>query len=199
MLQDVKYALRSLRKSLLLTSVIIVSLAIGIGANSAIFSVIDALLLHPLPYPESNRLVAVWLHSPAIGIFRDWPSPGQFLDLQTQNSSFDVMALSQSRTFSLTGRQQPERLAALSTQSVLLNMFGAQPLLGRVLLPEDDKAGGAPVAILSNAAWKRLFSSDPQILGQSIASSGTAYTVVGVLQPSFLHNSEVMPAKGPKD
>lgn len=199
LLQDVKYALRMLRKNLLVTVVIVASLAIGIGANSAIFSVVDALLLHPLPYPESNRLVAIWLHSPAIGIFRDWPSPGQFLDLQTQNSSFDEMALSQSRTFTLSGRQQPERVAVLSTQSVLLNMFGAQPVLGRALLPEDDKAGGGPVAILSNGTWKRLFSSDPQIIGKGIALNGASYTVVGVLQPGFLLDSEVMPSEGPMD
>jgi predicted permease len=199
LLQDVKYAVRMLRKNLLLTVVIVASLAIGIGANSAIFTVVDALLLHPLPYPDSNRLVAIWLHSPAIGIFRDWPSPGQFLDLQTQNSSFDEMAISQSRTFTLTGRQQPERVAVLSTQSVLLQMLGAQPLLGRVLVPEDDKAGGAPVAILSNATWKRFFGSDAQIIGKTIELSGKAYTVVGVLRAGFLLNSEVMPSEGPMD
>src|ERR1051325_2221016 len=113
-LQDVKYAIRMLRKNMLLSTVIVASLAIGIGASSAVFSVVDALLLHPLPYPESNRLVAIWLHSPAIGIFRDWPSPGQFQDLQSQNSSFDAMSLSQSRTLILTGKDQPARVNVLS-------------------------------------------------------------------------------------
>jgi len=122
-LQDVKYAIRVLRKNLLLTTVIVASLAIGIGASSAVFSVVDALLLHPLPYPDSKRLVAIWLHSPAIGIFRDWPSPGEFVDLQTQNSSFDAMALSQSRTLILAGQDQPERVNVLSTQAAGLEMF----------------------------------------------------------------------------
>src|SRR5580704_12948261 len=148
--QDFRYALRMLRKNLVLTGVIVASLAIGIGANSAIFSVVDALLLRPLPYPHPDRLAAVWLHSPAIGILRDWPSPGQYIDIQNENHSFDQTALAQSRTFVLTGREQPERLGGVQTQSSLLEMLGAKPLLGRLLLPEEDKPGKAPVVILSD-------------------------------------------------
>ena len=96
-LQDFRYALRTLRKNPGLTVVMVASLAIGIGANSAIFSVVDALLLRPLPYPQPDRLAAVWLHSPGIGIFRDWPSPGQYIDIQNENHSFEEMALAQSR------------------------------------------------------------------------------------------------------
>src|SRR6202043_3838410 len=103
--QDLRYALRMLRKNSLLTAVIVASLAIGIGANSAIFSVVDALLLRPLPYPHSDRLTPVWLHSPAIGILRDWPSPGQYIDIQNENLSFEQIAMSQSRTLVLTGRE----------------------------------------------------------------------------------------------
>ena len=130
-----------LRKNVVMTLVILASLCIGIGANSAIFSVVDALLLRPLPYPHPDRLAAVWLHSPGIGILRDWPSPGQYIDLQNQNHSFDQMAIAQSRTFTLTGREQPERVDVLSAQSSLLTMFGAKPLLGRTFLPEEDKPG----------------------------------------------------------
>ena len=140
-LQDLRYAWRSLRKNFLSTLVILASLGVGIGANSAVFSVVNALLLRPLPYPQPDRLAAVWLHSPAIGIFRDWPSPGQFLDLQDQNHSFEEMALAQTRMFTLTGREQPERVAGIRTQSSLLKMFGARTVLGRVLLPEEDKPG----------------------------------------------------------
>src|ERR1700751_2068292 len=186
--QDLRYALRMLRKNSLLTAVIVVSLAIGIGANSAIFSVVNALLLRPLPYPHPDRLAAVWLHSPGIGILRDWPSPGQYIDIQNQNHSFDQMAIAQSRTFTLTGRQQPERVDVLSTQSSLLDMFGAKPLLGRILLPEEDKPGKPAVAILSNGAWVRLFNSDPAIIGKTITLNGKPYTVAGVLQRSFVLN-----------
>jgi hypothetical protein len=151
-LQDFRYALRMLRKNVVLTGVIVASLAIGIGANSAIFSVVDALLLRPLPYPHPDRLAAVWLHSPAIGILRDWPSPGQYIDIQNQNHSFAQMALAQSRTVTLTGRDQPQRVDVLRTQSSLLAMLGAKALLGRTLLPEEDRPGKPLVAILSNGA-----------------------------------------------
>jgi hypothetical protein len=152
---------------MMLTLVIVASLAIGIGANSAIFSVVDALLLRPLPYPEPDRLAAVWLHSPAIGILRDWPSPGQYIDIQNQNHSFEQMALAQSRTFILTGRERPERIDGVRTQSSLLEMLGAKPLLGRLLLPEEDKPGKADVAVLSERVWKRLFNSDPGMVTHS--------------------------------
>lgn len=198
-LQDVRYALRMLRKNLMLTLVILASLAIGIGANSAIFSVVDALLLRPLPYPHPDRLAAVWLHSPGIGILRDWPSPGQYIDIQNQNHSFDGMAIAQSRTSTLTGREQPERVDVLSTQSSLLAMFGAKPLLGRTLLPEEDTPGKAPVAVLSYGIWQRLFSSDPSIVGRTIMLNGKPFTVVGVLRRSFMLNAEVMPSEGPMD
>src|SRR5271155_507647 len=182
-----------LRKNWLSTLVILASLGVGIGANSAVFSVVDALLLRPLPYPQPARLAAVWLHSPAIGIFRDWPSPGQFIDIQNQNHSFEQMALAQSRTFTLTGRDQPERVFGVRTQSGLLEMLGAKPLLGRLLLPEEDKPGKAPVVILSERVWRRLFNADPQIVGKTIVLNGNSFTVLndnsctvaGVLQAGF--------------
>src|SRR5580658_5693903 len=197
--QDFRYAFRMLRKNVVLTLVIVASLAIGIGANSAIFSVVDALLLRPLPYPHPDRLAAVWLHSPAIGILRDWPSPGEYIDIQNQNHSFEQMALAQSRTFTLTGRDQPELVAVLSTQSSLLSMLGARPLLGRTFPPEEDRPGKPPVAILSNSVWRRLFNSDPAIVGRSITLDGKPFTVVGILPRGFMLNAEVMPSEGPMD
>jgi hypothetical protein len=119
--EDLSYGLRMMRKDIGSTSVIVLSLAIGIGANSAIFSVVNALLLRPLPYPEPERLAAVWLHSPGIGIFRDWPSPGQYVDIRNENHSFDRMALAQSRSLALTGREKPERIDGMRTQSSLLS------------------------------------------------------------------------------
>ena len=198
-LQDLLYAWRTLRKNVLSTLVIVASLAIGIGANSAIFSVVDALLLRPLPYPQPDRLAAVWLHSPAIGIFRDWPSPGQFIDVQNENHSFEQMALAQSRPYTLTGREQAELVDGMRLQSSLLKMFGAKVLLGRLLLPDEDKPGQPPVVVLSDRLWKRQFNCDPEIVGKSITLNGSPYTVAGVLQRGFLMNAEVMPSEGPMD
>src|ERR1051325_8661534 len=102
-MQDLRYALRTLTKSPGLTAVIVISLAIGIGANTAIFSVVNALLLRPLPYPDPERLAILWLRSPGINIPQDWPSPGQYVDLQTQNSVFEEMSISQGGPMNLTG------------------------------------------------------------------------------------------------
>ncbi len=194
-LKDFQYALRMLRKNFLVTAVIVASLAIGIGANSAIFSVVDGLLLRPLPYPEPERLAAVWLHSPALGILRDWPSPGEYIDVQNGNHSFEKMALAQGRTFVLTGREEPERIFGARTQSSLLEMLGAKPLLGRLLLPEEDKPGKPDAAVLTERIWKRLFNADPGIIGKTIVLNGNPFLVVGVLQGGFVLNNEVMPAE----
>ena len=199
LLQDFRYALRMLRKNIAFTIVVVLSLALGIGANSAIFSVVDALLLRPLPYPQPDRLAAIWLHSPGIGIFRDWPSPGEYVDLQNENHSFSEMAIAQPRGFTLTGRDQPELLGGITASSTLLHMLGAKPLLGRLLLPEEDDPGKPPVVILGYGLWRRLFSSDPHIVGTSITLSGKPYTVAGVLGPDFFLTPEVMPAEGPMD
>ncbi len=198
LLEDCRYAMRMLRKNLGLTAVLVLSLAIGIGANSAIFSVVDALLVRPLPYPESDRLANIWLHSPGIGIFRDWPSPGQYVDIQNENHSFEEMAIARLRSFTLTGLERPELVDGMRTSSSLFDLLGARPLMGRLLLPEEDKPG-KPVIVLSYRLWKRLFNGDAHILGRSITLSGNPFTVIGVLTPEFRLSSEVMPSEGPMD
>ncbi len=204
MFADIRYAFRGLRRSPMFALVAIVSLAIGIGANSAIFSVVNALLLRPLPYPDPDRLAVLWLRSPGINIPQDWPSPGEFIDIQTQNHSFDEMSISHGETGTLLGLDQPERVEVLQTSSALFHLLGEQkPLYGSAsCLPEDDKPGAAAVVVLSFEFWKRLFNSDPNIIGRSITlnglgGSGTGtdknqFTVAGVLRPEFMLNDEVM-------
>lgn len=201
-LQDIRYALRALRKGRAITIVIIASLAIGIGANTAIFSVVNALLLKPLPYPDPDRLAVLWLRSPGINIPQDWPSPGQYVDIQTKNRSFEELSISRGRAGTLLGLERPERVEALATSSSLFHLLGASPLHGRLLLPEDDVPGKVPVVVLSHGFWKRLFNSDPGVVGRSLTLNGLAagggeaknvFTVVGVLGPEFLLNEEVMP------
>ena len=196
--QDIRYALRMLGRKPMATLVIVLSLALGVGANSAIFSVVNALLLNPLPYPHPDRLVNIWIHSPGIGILRDWPSPGQFSDLQDENHSFEEISISRLTGFVLTGRDQPQVLDGMATSSALFRLLGAKAMLGRVLLPADDQSGGQ-VVVFSYRLWQRLFSSDPHIAGKTVALNGIPYTVAGVLTPDFTLNSEVMPAEGPAD
>ena len=201
--QDLRYALRTLRKNPGFFIVIVLSLGIGIGANTAIFSVVEALLLRPLHYPQPERLASIWLRSPGIGIFRDWVSPAQYLHIQNESHSFDEMGIAHLRSMTLSGLEQPERVDEMLTSSSLLHMLGAKPLLGRLLLPRDDKPGKPAVAILSYRLWGRLFHSDSQIVGKTITVMGhqevVQYTIVGVLRPEFLLDSKTMPAEEPID
>src|SRR5436190_16051209 len=119
LLRDVQYALRTLKQSPGLTAVMVLSLAIGIGANTAVFSVVNGLLLKPLPYPESDRLVVLWLRSPGLNIMQDWPSPGQYIDIRNENHSFDKMSISHGNTGSILALEQPERVATPQTSSTL--------------------------------------------------------------------------------
>jgi predicted permease len=203
LLQDVRYTLRTLRRSAGLTAVIVVSLAIGIGANTAIFSVVNALLLKPLPYPDPERLVVLWLRSPGINIPQDWPSPGQYIDVRNENRSFDEMSISQGRGGTMLGLEQPERVEVLLTSSSLFQMLGAKPLYGRLLTADDERPGKHTVTVLSHGFWKRAFGGDPAIVGKTIrlanigvpgaGDANNQFEVVGVLPPGFLLNHEIMP------
>src|SRR4026209_3037155 len=125
-LQDIRYALRTFRRTAALTAVIVASLAIGIGANTAVFSVVNALLLEPLPYPEPDRLAVLWLRSPGINIPQDWPAPGQFIGVRTENRSFEEMSISQGRAGTLLAREEAQRVEGLLTSSGLFRLFGAR-------------------------------------------------------------------------
>lgn len=206
-LQDLRYALRTFRRTAGLTVVIVASLAIGIGANTAVFSVVNALFLEPLPYPDPGRLAVLWLRSPGINIPQDWPSPGEYVDVKNENRSFSELSISQGRTGTLIGRggeapfAEPQRVEALLTSSSLFHLLGARAMIGRLLLPDEDSPGKAPVVILSNAFWKRVFNGDPTIVGKTIVLNGFStqrdsthqFEVVGVLSPDFLLNAEIMP------
>ncbi len=201
-LQDLRYAIRMLRRSSALSLVIVASLAIGIGANTAIFSVVNALLLEPLPYPDPDRLAVLWLRSPGINIPQDWPSPGQFVDVRTENRSFEEMSISQGRAGTLITREDAQRVEGILTSSSLFHMLGAMPLYGRLLQPDEDVPGKPAVVILSHGFWKRAFSGDPNVIGTSITLNGfglgggdakNQFEIAGVLRPDFLLNDEIMP------
>jgi predicted permease len=193
LLQDLRYAMRSFAKTPGLTSLIVFSLAIGIGANTAIFSVTSTLLLKPLPYPNPDRLAILWLRSPGIGIPQDWPSPGQYHDIVTQNHVFEDTALVIGDSYTLTDRTKAVKVDGIQATSSLLPMLGAKPILGRILLPEEDLPGKPKNVVLTYGLWQREFASDPSIVGRAITLDGQARTVVGVLSPGFRLNREVIP------
>src|SRR6185369_16336980 len=201
-LQDLRYALRTFKRSAGLTFVIVASLAIGIGANTAVFSVVNALLLEPLPYPDPSRLAVLWLRAPGINIPQDWPSPGQYIDVRTGNRSFEEMSISLGRAGTLLTREEAQRVEGILTSSSLFRLLGAQPLHGRLLRPDEDVPGKPAVVILSYGFWKRAFNADPNVVGTSIALNGfgqgggdakNLFEVAGVLRPDFLLNDEIMP------
>jgi hypothetical protein len=193
---DLRYAMRSFANTPGLTAMIVFSLAIGIGANTAIFSVISTLLLKPLPYPHADRLAILWLRSPGIGIPQDWPSPGQYHDIQTQNHVFEETAIAIGGGSTITGLSRALKVDAIAGSASLLPMLGAKPMLGRLFLPQEDKPGSAKTAVLTYGLWQRVFSGDRNILGRMITFEGEATTVVGVLPADFRLNREVIPTVG---
>jgi len=193
LLQDLRYAMRSFAKTPGLTALIILSLAIGIGANTAIFSITNTLLLKPLPYPAPDRIAILWLRSPGIGIPQDWPSPGQYHDIVTQNHVFQDTALAIGDNFTLTDRSKAMKVDGIQATSSLLPMLGAKPMLGRIFLPEEDQPGKPETVVLTYGFWQREFASDPNIVGHVITLDGRPHTVVGVLSPDFRLNHEVIP------
>jgi predicted permease len=193
LLQDLHYAVRSFAKTPGLTALIVLSLAIGIGANTAIFSVTSTLLLKPLPYPAPDRLAILWLRSPGIGIPQDWPSPGQYHDIAAQNHVFEDTALAIGGSYTFTDRSTAMKVDGIQATSSLLPMLGATPMLGRTFLPEEDQPGKPETVVLTYGFWQRNFAGDPNIVGRAITLDGHPHTVVGVLSRDFRLNHEVIP------
>src|SRR5919108_1327394 len=178
--QDLRYGLRLLTKNPGFTSVAVLTLALGIGANSALFSVVNGVLLNPLPFSNAKDLVAVYSRT---GTFREMSiSYPNFLDWQKDNHSFAYLGASRTDDFNMTDLGEPERLHAHMISAEFLPALGLKPLLGRNFLPEEDVAGAGPVAILGDGLWKRKFGSSPEVLGRSITLNGKVYTVIGVAQ-----------------
>ena len=184
-INDLRYGIRSLLKHPGFAAVAVITLALGIGANTAMFSVINGVLLRPLPYQEPERLVTIWEESPerdmlqmpvSIANLRDWAEQSQTLD---QISAYTFSNLN------LTGTGEPVQLAAVRVSANLFPLVGATPMLGRTFLPEDDKDGAGRVVVLSHATWKNRFASNPKIIGQAVTINNQTHTVVGVMPANF--------------
>jgi predicted permease len=184
--KDVQYGFRMLRKSPSFTFFAVAVLALGIAANSAIFSIADAVLIRPLPYVDANRLVMIWENASAYGFPKDTPAPGNFSDWKSRNQVFsDVAATGFGGSFNLTGQGTPEKLTGREVTANLFSVLGVTPELGRDFRPEDDIPGATLVTILSHGLWLRRFGGDPQILGKEISLNYEKCTIIGVMKRGF--------------
>jgi predicted permease len=183
LIEDIRYGLRMLRKAPGFTLVVVMTLALGIGANTALFSVVNGVLLNPLPYPEPDRLVT--LHESKPNFETGSISYPNFRDWQKENQTLSAIAISRSNSFALTGDGEAEQLPAELVSSDFFPVFGVKPVIGRIFAPGEDEIGASPIALISAGLWKRKFASSPGVLGKGITLDGKDYTIVGVIPPSF--------------
>ncbi len=184
LLKDFRYALRALFRRPAFTAIAVITLALGIGANTAIFSVVHGVLLQPLPYPDSDRLVALrQANAPAQPDAQ--VAPGNFLEWQKQSTAFSSLAAYRTVSYNLTGDGNPERLLAGRVSFGLFKLLGAQPLLGRDFVADDDQPGHEKVVIISEGLWRRRFGADANVLGKTLKLDGEDFVVVGVMPAAF--------------
>lgn len=183
MLNDLRYAIRTLLKSPGFTTVAVITLALGIGANSAIFSVVNAVLLRPLPYKDPARLV--WITESFPQFIGEAVTAPHFLEWQEQNHVFQFMAISSYSDFTLTGGDQPDRVLGALVSSSFFPLLGVQPVLGRTFLAEENRPGASRVVILGYSLWQRRFGGDSNLIGKPLRLNAETYTVVGVMPATF--------------
>ena len=183
--QDVRYGLRGLRKSPGFTTVAMLTLALGIGASTAIFSIVNTVLLRPLPYKDSSRLVHVWTTSTMFPEFTLGQSIPNLQDIEARSHSFETLATVETRAKNLTGSGEPEQLRTAAVSSGFLTLFGVHPVLGRDFRPEDEQRKDGDVVLLSYGLWQRRFGGDGSIVGRVIMLDQQPWTVAGVLPSGF--------------
>jgi predicted permease len=182
---DLRFGFRQLLAKPGFTAIATLSLALGIGANTAIFSLVDAVLLRPLPFHDPDRLVMVWEDAAKIGFPRNTPAPANYADWKAQNQVFEDVAAINYRTYNLTDEGEPEKVEAQAVTANFFALLGVKPELGRVFTQEEDKPDGNKVALLSHGLWQRRFGGDPALVGKEILLDGQKRTVVGVAPPGF--------------
>ena len=187
LLQDLRYAWRTLRKSPGFTIVAVLTLALGVGATTAIFSVVDAVLLRSLPHPDAGRLVKIIFSNPGVGLREVAFSHPEFEDLTARSDVFTDVSVVWPVSGNLTGAKEPQRLELLAVSPNYFAMLGATPQIGRLFGSQDVARGFAPVAVISDALWRRSFGADPAVLGRNLQVDNDPYTIVGVLPPDFRH------------
>src|ERR1044071_196144 len=195
--QDLSYGFRMLLKGRAVTAVAIIALALGIGANTAIFSVINAVLLRELPYKNADRLVTIWETNSQIQIGFDLlpASTAIFADWQNQNESLEAISILDANRFAFTGSGTPERVGGARVSASFFDLMSVTPILGRGFLPEEDKPGANTVVVISHAMWQSRFGADQNICGKTIMLDGRSYTIIGVMPKGFqFPRTEDLPA-----
>ena len=185
-LQDVRYAVRVLRKSPTFSVVAVLTLALGIGANTAIFSVVNALLLRPLPYHDADRLVTVWLDMRARGGPADeWATPGNYADWRNEKAVFEQIAVITAWRPTLNARAEPEPVPGEQVSHEYFSVPGVVPALGRTFRREDDVPNAPRVVVISDGIWRRHFGAAPDVVGKTVALGGQLHEIIGVLPAGF--------------
>ncbi len=184
LVSDIRYGLRLLSRSPVFTLVAIATLALGIGANTAIFSTVYAVLLHPLPYSDPDRLVMVWEDASVMSFPKDAPAAANYFDWQRSNRVFTDMAATTGTSVNITADGPPEQVVGRAVTANFFAGLGVQPLIGRVFTPDENQRA-AGVAILSYRLWQRRYNGDPSIVGGMVRMDGSSRTIVGVMPPKF--------------
>ncbi len=185
LIKDFRYGLRSLLKHKAFTGIAVLTLALGIGANTAIFSLVNAVLLRTLPFREPDRLVMVWEEASFAGFPRNTPAPANYADWKAQNQVFEDMATFDHRSFNLTGDGEPQKVQAYGVTANFFELLGVKPVLGRTILPEEDKPEANKVVMISYRLWQQRYGGERNVVGRDLLLSGEKYTVVGVMPAGF--------------
>ena len=195
-LQDLRFATRSFFHNPGFSATAVLSLAFGIGANTAMFTVSSALLLHRLPYQDANRLAILWNRSPGLNITQDWFSTAQYFDIRNSHHGFEQLAIAIGGNYNWTGRGEPERVGTIRASSNLLPMLGARAVIGRLFAASEDSPGAPRTAVLSYGTWERRYGRERSALGKTVTLNGDPYQIVGVLSRSFVLPREILPTLG---
>ncbi|HYU98028.1 MAG TPA: ABC transporter permease, partial [Pyrinomonadaceae bacterium] len=185
LLKDFRYGIRSLLKRPSFTAIAVITLALGIGANTAIFSLVNAVLLRSLPFADPDRLVMIWEDASFAGFPRNTPAPANYVDWKTQGQSFADMAAQDMRSFNLTGDGEPEKVEAFGVTANFFPLLGIKPALGRVFTNEEDTPGANKVVIINYNLWQQRYGGEQNIVGRQLLLNGEKYTVVGVMPAGF--------------
>jgi len=182
---DVRYSLRLLTKSPAFTAIAVATLALGIGANTAIFAAVDAMLIRTLPYADADRVVLIWEDNTAAGFPHNTPAPGNYSDWKRLQRSFTGIAATRGASGSVTSDGPPEQLLGRRVSQNFFDVLGVRPAIGRAFTEEEDRVS-APVIVISDGLWRRRYGGDRAILGRTILMNDNRYEVVGVMPPGFV-------------